>query len=113
MSPYALWWLEMEAFTFALPSAAWACSGSRPRYCRLKQQIIYSKSQRAKITICRLLLTDKNVVKDGLTVCAQVHASKQHDLVLVRNNFVSPPGSWNVTVDGDGSPSVQLAIVNV
>ena len=54
-----------------------------------------------------------DVIQYRLTICAQVHASKQDNFVVVRNNPVAPPGTWYIAIDRDSSPSIQLTVIDM
>ena len=58
-------------------------------------------------------LTDVNVVEDGLAVGAQVHASEEHDLFFVGNQFVTPARTGHVAIHCDCTPTIGKDIVDV
>ena len=53
------------------------------------------------------------IVEDRFAISAQVHASEQDNLVFVCNDLMPPPRFWNITIYGNSSPSIKLAVINV
>ena len=47
-----------------------------------------------------------DVIKDGLAVGVEAHASKEHDFVLISDQFMAPARRGSVPIHGYRAPSV-------